>query len=555
MERFSFKDVVSNIVNHVAKNGNKMTSTTAATTTTTTTSYTSTSTTNTDMDKLMVALSSLTSISSLEDILERFGLRDLPQAQKYGILFGCLTFTLTVGTVLTLLILGGSFKRIVEQAETGVSTIPTSVEARIGRPLLLERLLEARERMRKQYATSLHKRYVEKGKLTNLAIMLMNVAPDISGAKDFMNELVDEDDPDTHNNKNNNIGNNNNNNNNKDNNNDTTTTNSAFTKKELQKFLPEGYEEEYIFAYRKCQDKPGGAMISGEPEARFEAYARSYAGCGIHASSSYKRSYARMYEAVSCKDHETEKKYRTHWIDHPSDIVGRTIRLELLDADRHLSTVFRVLSGQAYRENQSYDPNEIWGFRHQGPFGSEEEMRNSYIFQQKYNEAAYAIVEYLTDRVIGVILLTNDDPDNLSITIDAPIVKPTSEGTVEQIEACFLLMDKLFALGYRRIQYLVDSMDTTGKKLAGRIGFTQEGVLLKHMIVKDSNRDSTIYGMLNSDWSCGARMFLFKKLHGDNAAKVDQANDGKESELETQNEFLKKQKAAKGTKVTGLLNG
>ena len=126
----------------------------------------------------------------------------------------------------------------------------------------------------------------------------------------------------------------------------------------------------------------------------------------------------------------------------------------------------------------------------------------------------------------------------LNVQLDLPVVKPTSEGTVEQIEACFLLLDRLFALGYRRVQLACDTQDASGKRLAGRLGFTQEGMIPKHMVVKDANRDSNIYGMLNSDWDKVARSFLFKKLHGAKAQAADDLNNKKEGELEEQQRFL-----------------
>jgi hypothetical protein len=144
--------------------------------------------------------------------------------------------------------------------------------------------------------------------------------------------------------------------------------------------------------------------------------------------------------------------------------------------------------------------------------------------------------------VIGVIHLTNDDPKNLSIQIEMPIIKPSSEESQEQMEACFLIMDRLFAFGYRRIQVSLDSQDTNNKNLALRLGFTQEGYFPKHMIVKNANRDSWVYGMINSDWQKGARSALFKKLHGATMQKADSINNAKEGELEQQQIFLKEKK-------------
>jgi len=155
------------------------------------------------------------------------------------------------------------------------------------------------------------------------------------------------------------------------------------------------------------------------------------------------------------------------------------------------------------------------------PFSSSSDLAASPIFDITQNEAVFAIVNHKTEKLLGIIMITNDDPKNLKIQLEHPIMKPVASGSAEQIEACFLLLDRIFALGYRRIQLSLDTQDAVGKKLPGRLGFTFEGVLLKDMIVKDANRDSIIYGMLNSDWKKGARTTLFANLHGDKANKVD----------------------------------
>ena len=125
-----------------------------------------------DLEKLWAAVSSLTqSFSSVQDLLAAFGLQDLPTAQRYGIMFGVLVFSLTVTAVGTLLVLGGSFRRMKEQAtvgEDGEGAATCAASSRLGRPLLLEHLLEARERMVRDGA----------GDRPVLASLLLNVAPD-----------------------------------------------------------------------------------------------------------------------------------------------------------------------------------------------------------------------------------------------------------------------------------------------------------------------------------------------------------------------------------------
>lgn len=159
-----------------------------------------------DLEKIKQSLAAITSIGSFDDVLATFGLLDMPSAQKYGIMFGILTFVLTVIAVLSLLTLGGTWKRIEEQAKCGASaTAPDSVTQRKQRALLMERLLESREWMLKTNYPKTEN--VSKGdKLTPLTNMLMMEAP-----------IVEK--------------------------------------------ITKAYEENYKAAYRRCQDKPGGKTI------------------------------------------------------------------------------------------------------------------------------------------------------------------------------------------------------------------------------------------------------------------------------------------------------
>jgi hypothetical protein len=173
-----------------------------------------------DFDKLRTAFTELTAMfGSVEDLLKAFGLADMPQAQRYGILFGCLVFITTVSAVVGLLVMGGTMKRIQEQAETGDATMLSPQAARAQRALLLERLLEGRERMIQNYTEP-----PKTEGFTNLTTMLMNVAP----KTDELAELVSKDDK-------------------KDK-----------KKQEIRRIIPPYYEENYVASYRKCQDRPGG---------------------------------------------------------------------------------------------------------------------------------------------------------------------------------------------------------------------------------------------------------------------------------------------------------
>ena len=307
------------------------------------------------------------------------------------------------------------------------------------------------------------------------------------------------------------------------------------------------YNENYTKAYRRCQDKPGGAILGGLPEARFESYARAYAGCGDRTALHYRWSYARMYENLCGRSHESEARYGKLWKERGSDVIGAKVRLEVLES-RHAKEFFEITNGDAYGADKKYDPEEVWGFLEYGPFKSEKALLESGVFKPNRDQAGFAIVDMITDRLLGVVHLVNDDPKNLNVQLDLPIVKPSSEGTPEVMEACFLLLDRLFAYGYRRVQITIDTQDVRAKRLPRSLGFTQEGQIPKHRIIKEANRDSIIYGMLNNDWDGGARGVLYKKLYGEAMFKADKANRSKEEKAEEEERKLAEQKTAASSK-------
>jgi hypothetical protein len=182
-----------------------------------------------DLEKLQLAFSEITSsFGSVESILESFGLSELPLAQRYGILFGFVVFAFTVSTVLALLVFGGTFQRIADEAKTGKASVESDYRVRLERPLLLERLVSAQERMMKlNYPNRYNKR---KEETSNLTKMLSSGAP----PKDDKEAKVEKFD---------------------------------FSQQNAEIMV--GYKQNYFMGYRKCQDKPGGEISNCEFYKRF----------------------------------------------------------------------------------------------------------------------------------------------------------------------------------------------------------------------------------------------------------------------------------------------
>ena len=176
-----------------------------------------------DFEKLQIAFAEITEkFGSVQNLLEAFGLAELPTAQRYGILGGIIVFTVTVCSVIGLLVMGGSFQRMAEQATTGKATLQADFKTREERPLLMEHLLDARQRLLKSNYPDRPQRKERRTKLTK---MLMSEIPPVEDAS----KIVDDN-----------------------------SAKSAVNSKQENALVMQGFKENYVTAYRKCQDKPGG---------------------------------------------------------------------------------------------------------------------------------------------------------------------------------------------------------------------------------------------------------------------------------------------------------
>lgn len=77
---------------------------------------------------------------------------------------------------------------------------------------------------------------------------------------------------------------------------------------------------------------------------------------------------------------------------------------------------------------------------------------------------------------------------------------PAMRRTCASTEAVFLLVDHLFTLGARRVEWKCDNRNEASKAAALRFGFTFEGVFRQHMVVKGENRDTAWFSLLDSEW-------------------------------------------------------
>jgi RimJ/RimL family protein N-acetyltransferase len=78
---------------------------------------------------------------------------------------------------------------------------------------------------------------------------------------------------------------------------------------------------------------------------------------------------------------------------------------------------------------------------------------------------------------------------------------PFLQRTVQSTEALFLMLRYAFdELKYRRVQWRCNALNEKSRAAALRLGFTFEGIFYQHMVVKEHNRDTAWYSILDHEW-------------------------------------------------------
>ncbi len=116
----------------------------------------------------------------------------------------------------------------------------------------------------------------------------------------------------------------------------------------------------------------------------------------------------------------------------------------------------------------------------------------------------FVIVERSSSRVIGASLLFNFDPVSERAEIGYVLGKEQwGRGLMREALAA-LLVFAFDELKMRRVEAFVDARNIASDRLLRRLGFTCEGTMRQHSVLKSIVRDSTVYGLLRDEWQRAA---------------------------------------------------
>jgi RimJ/RimL family protein N-acetyltransferase len=176
-------------------------------------------------------------------------------------------------------------------------------------------------------------------------------------------------------------------------------------------------------------------------------------------------------------------------------LAGVTVRLEPLDPARHARALFEASHDAEAGES-------LFRYLPYGPFAGFDEFK-AWLEQcaASKDPLFFAIIDLESDSPRGMASFMRMAPEHGVIEIGHIWFAPSLQRTRSATEAIYLMARHAFdGLGYRRLEWKCDALNEPSRRAAERFGFTFEGVFRQHLVVKDRNRDSAWFSILDGEW-------------------------------------------------------
>ena len=205
-------------------------------------------------------------------------------------------------------------------------------------------------------------------------------------------------------------------------------------------------------------------------------------------------------------------------------LEGTLVKLVPLNLERDLDALYAASDGRptswGERRTGAYDPDaSVWRYMPAGPFRDAAGLAD---YLRSLVAAPDGLCLCVTDagsgQRLGVVNYQANFPEHLKIELGGIWYSPVAQRTGANTEATYLMLEHAFGLGYRRVEWKCDALNVRSRRAAERIGFIFEGIQDAHYIVKDRNRDTAWFRMLESEWP-RARTRLHALLAAGRAAR------------------------------------
>jgi RimJ/RimL family protein N-acetyltransferase len=115
--------------------------------------------------------------------------------------------------------------------------------------------------------------------------------------------------------------------------------------------------------------------------------------------------------------------------------------------------------------------------------------------------AAFAVICRRNGRAIGSTSFHAIYPEHRRVEIGMTWYARSEWGSGANVEAKLLMLERAFELGFRRVEFKTDARNLRSRRALEALPAKFEGVMRKHMVVRDGERrDSAYYSVIDDDW-------------------------------------------------------
>ncbi len=170
---------------------------------------------------------------------------------------------------------------------------------------------------------------------------------------------------------------------------------------------------------------------------------------------------------------------------------GQVARLERMDPDVHAADLYRAYSGH----------DGLWDYLPYGPFSSAAGYHRWAKDSATGEDTLFYVIRQIeSGHCGGVASYLRIAPEMGSIEVGHINLSPELNRSRASTEAMFLMMDWVFAAGYRRYEWKCDALNLPSRRAAQRLGFSYEGVFRQAAVVKGRNRDTAWFAIIDKEW-------------------------------------------------------
>jgi RimJ/RimL family protein N-acetyltransferase len=172
---------------------------------------------------------------------------------------------------------------------------------------------------------------------------------------------------------------------------------------------------------------------------------------------------------------------------------GRYCRLERLVPARHATDLLAAMALDRDGRN--------WTYLTVGPFESAAAYREWLEKMAAGSDPMFhAIVDAGTGKAVGVASYLRIDTPNGVIEVGHLNYSPLLQRKPAATEAMYLMMKRVFELGYRRYEWKCNALNAPSRAAAQRLGFSYEGTFRQAAVHKGHNRDTAWFSIIDQEW-------------------------------------------------------